>query len=64
MDIEFKGVDKAFEGRSVLEGFSAVFPEGRVSAVTGPSGQGKTTVLRLLSGELKPYSGEISGLSD
>lgn len=64
MDIEFKGVSKAFDGRSVLEGFSAVFPEGRVSAITGPSGQGKTTVLRLLSGELKPDSGEISGLSD
>ncbi|HIT00437.1 MAG TPA: ABC transporter ATP-binding protein [Candidatus Faecaligallichristensenella faecipullorum] len=64
MDIEFKRVNKAFDGRPVLEGFSAVFPEGRVSAITGPSGQGKTTVLRLLSGELKPDSGEISGLSD
>jgi NitT/TauT family transport system ATP-binding protein len=63
MDIEFRSVSRAFDGQAVLEGFSAVFPEGRISALTGPSGRGKTTLLRLLSGELKPDSGTISGLA-
>ncbi|HFL8794760.1 MAG TPA: ATP-binding cassette domain-containing protein [Candidatus Azosocius sp. HAIN] len=34
-------------------------PEGKITAIMGPSGCGKTTLLRLLSGELLPFSGKI-----
>ena len=35
------------------------FPKGKVTAIMGPSGIGKTTLLRLIGGQLKPDSGKI-----
>jgi energy-coupling factor transport system ATP-binding protein len=43
----------------LFSGFSAEFPRGAVTAVTGPNGSGKTTLARLLVGILKPRSGDI-----
>jgi ABC-type lipoprotein export system ATPase subunit len=58
---EARGITKVYgEGdtaRSVLEGFSARFRRGTLSAVTGPSGSGKTTLLNLLAGLERPTSG-------
>ena len=47
---------------SVLNGLSAEFPAGTVTAVTGPSGSGKTTLLHLLAGLDCPTSGEVAVL--
>lgn len=54
---------KSFGGRPVLENFSAVFPEGCCTALMGPSGRGKTTLLRILMGLERADSGKIEGLS-
>ena len=62
-DIVLEGVCKAFDGKTVLSGFSAVLPCGRVTAVMAPSGAGKTTLLRLLMGLDVPDSGRIEGLA-
>jgi energy-coupling factor transport system ATP-binding protein len=43
----------------LFDDFSAEFPRGAITAVTGPNGSGKTTLARLLVGILKPQSGEI-----
>ncbi len=43
----------------ILNGVTAAFPKGKVTAVTGGNGAGKTTLLRLLAGILKPQSGKI-----
>lgn len=62
MDIAVSGLCKSFDGRPVLENLSAVFPDGRCTAVMGPSGQGKTTLLRILMGLEKADAGTVSGL--
>lgn len=46
-------------GRPLLEGLSFTFRSGGICAVLGPNGTGKTTLLKLLLGILKPSSGEM-----
>ncbi|MFO8152728.1 ABC transporter ATP-binding protein [Thioalkalivibrio sp.] len=47
-------------GRKVVfDGLSMTVPRGRVTTVMGPSGTGKTTLLRLIGGQLRPESGRI-----
>ncbi|MBR2460239.1 MAG: ABC transporter ATP-binding protein [Clostridia bacterium] len=62
-DIIVRAVSKSYGNESVLSEFSAVFPEGKRTAIMGPSGCGKTTLLRIISGLEKADSGEIQGLS-
>jgi hypothetical protein len=45
--------------RTILDGVSLDIPRGAIVAFMGPSGVGKTTVLRLISGQLRPDSGSI-----
>ena len=61
--IVLNGLMKAYEGKTVLNVFSAVLPCGQVTAVMAPSGAGKTTLLRLLMGLDVPDSGRIEGLA-
>ncbi len=50
-----------FGDNTVLDGFTHEFREGAVTAVMGASGCGKTTLLNLLMGVLKPDSGSVTG---
>ncbi|WP_404363819.1 ABC transporter ATP-binding protein [Marinobacter sp.] len=45
--------------RRIFDGVSLAIPKGRITAIMGPSGTGKTTLLRLIGGQLKPDSGRI-----
>ncbi|MDR0770423.1 MAG: ABC transporter ATP-binding protein [Burkholderiales bacterium] len=45
--------------RPVLSGISMRIPRGKVVAIMGGSGCGKTTVLRLLAGQVKPSAGKV-----
>ena len=47
------------EGRMILDGISLDIEKGSMVAFMGPSGVGKTTILRLISGQLQPDSGSI-----
>lgn len=47
-------------GSSVVENWTATFAAGTMTALTGPSGRGKSTMLYLLGLMLRPQSGEIS----
>ncbi len=49
----------AINGRSIFEGLDVAIPRGRVTAIMGPSGTGKTTLLRLITGQLRADSGTI-----
>lgn len=45
--------------RVIYDNMSMQFSRGKVTAIMGPSGIGKTTLLRLIGGQLKPDSGSI-----
>ncbi|MCP5162990.1 MAG: ATP-binding cassette domain-containing protein [Hahellaceae bacterium] len=45
--------------RLIFDNVTINIPKGKVTAIMGPSGTGKTTLLRLIGGQLKPDSGEI-----
>jgi ABC transport system ATP-binding/permease protein len=57
--LEARGVGKAFDGAPVVEAFSTRIMRGDRVGLIGPNGVGKTTLLRLLLGELAADSGEI-----
>lgn len=45
--------------RAIFDGLNVSFPKGKITAIMGPSGTGKTTLLRLISGQLKAESGQV-----
>jgi len=49
----------AVNGRQILHGLDLEIAPGRVTAVMGPSGTGKTTLLRLITGQVQADSGSI-----
>jgi len=57
--IKFKGVNKRFGKRVVLEDVNLEIPEGKITGIIGASGEGKTTILKILVGFYKPTSGEV-----
>lgn len=59
--IELRGVGMTYDGgRTVLEGVDATVSHGDFVAITGPNGGGKTTLLRIVLGLLKPSAGTVS----
>ncbi|HEX5629604.1 MAG TPA: ABC transporter ATP-binding protein [Usitatibacteraceae bacterium] len=57
--VEIDAVNFGYGRRPVLEGVTMRMPRGKVVAIMGGSGCGKTTLLRLIGGQLKPSSGTI-----
>lgn len=57
--LELRNINKAFAGKQILTNFSLSIPENQILAIVGPSGGGKTTLLRMLAGLETIDSGEI-----
>jgi len=57
--LEFKKVSKSFGLIQALKDVSFSVREGEMVFITGPSGAGKTTILRLLIRQVRPSSGEV-----
>ena len=57
--IEFKDVTMAYDGRVILDGVSFQVNPGETKIVMGGSGTGKSTILKLVLGLIKPNSGQI-----
>jgi phospholipid/cholesterol/gamma-HCH transport system ATP-binding protein len=57
--VELTDVHKSFEGTPVLSGVSLTLPKGETHVVMGGSGSGKTVMLRLTAGLIRPDAGQI-----
>lgn len=57
--IQIQNVCFSYEGHRVFENFSLEIESGKFCAVAGPNGVGKSTLLKLLAGDLRPSSGTI-----
>src|SRR5687767_7037048 len=57
--VEIKDVNFSYDVRPVLKGINLTVPRGKIVAIMGLSGCGKTTILRLVAGVLKPRSGTV-----
>ena len=61
MTLEIKDLSKSFGKKVVLSNFSYTFTEKGIFAIKGDSGVGKTTLLRIISGIDKKYTGLVMG---
>jgi len=57
--VELKNVTFSRGDRVIYDDISLKFPKGKITAIMGPSGIGKTTMLRLIGGQLMPDTGDI-----
>lgn len=59
MEIEVRNASKVINGKTILENISLTMQGGKIYGLQGPNGSGKTMLMRLVSGLIKPSSGEI-----
>src|SRR3982750_1681865 len=57
--ISMKGVTKSFGSHTVLQDITFDVPKGKITAILGPSGTGKSVLLKNIIGLLRPEAGEI-----
>ncbi|MBZ0070384.1 MAG: ABC transporter ATP-binding protein [Thiohalobacteraceae bacterium] len=57
--VKVRGMRFARGTRWIFDGVDLDIQRGKVTAIMGPSGTGKTTLLRLIGGQLKPHAGSI-----
>jgi len=57
--IEVRDVHYSIGGRKIFDGLDITARRGRITAFMGPSGTGKTTLLRLITGQSLPDSGSV-----
>jgi phospholipid/cholesterol/gamma-HCH transport system ATP-binding protein len=57
--IKLTNICKSFGSQTVLNGLDLTIPAGRITAIIGPSGEGKSVLIKHMIGLLQPDSGEI-----
>ena len=57
--IEYDNVCKSFDGLKVLENVSCVIPDSRITVFVGPSGVGKSVLMKMIVGLERPDSGTV-----
>lgn len=62
--VQLKGVSFEHEGRAIFNNLDLNIPSKKVVAILGPSGTGKTTLLRLIGKLIKPSAGKIKVLGE
>jgi len=57
--VSMRNASLSFGDRAILDGINIDIPRGKVTTIMGPSGTGKTTALRLISGQLMASEGKV-----
>jgi phospholipid/cholesterol/gamma-HCH transport system ATP-binding protein len=57
--VRVRGLRFAFGPRTIYDGVDIDIPRGKITAIMGPSGTGKTTLLRLIGGQWRPQAGTV-----
>lgn len=57
--VELRGVSKRFGDKTILDSVDLTLYRGEALVIIGPSGTGKSTILRIIAGLLAPDSGEV-----
>jgi phospholipid/cholesterol/gamma-HCH transport system ATP-binding protein len=57
--VDIENLQFNYDGRPVLQGINMKIPRGKVVAIMGGSGCGKTTLLRCIGGQLRPSGGHV-----
>jgi len=58
--VEISGVTKSYDGKvAAVDNVSLILPKGKIIGILGPNGSGKTTMIKMLNGLLKPTAGTI-----
>ncbi len=58
--VDVKNISKAFGDRLLYENVNFTVPKGAIVGIVGPNGAGKTTLFRMITGEQKPDTGEVT----
>ena len=64
IDFELRHIYKNFGDKNIFTNFNLIFPKMGFTAIMGPSGYGKTTLINLILGIVKPDHGQILGFDN
>jgi phospholipid/cholesterol/gamma-HCH transport system ATP-binding protein len=59
MEIDIVALEKSFKGVKILDGINLRLPAGMITVIIGPSGTGKSVLLKQVLGLIKPDAGQI-----
>ncbi len=62
--VKIRGLHFSRGNNIIFDGIDLDIPKGKITAILGPSGTGKTTLLKLIGGQLKPSQGSIHFLGE
>ena len=57
--VEISNLSLKRANNQIFDNISLSIPKGKITAIMGPSGTGKTTLLRLIAGQLRPDEGDV-----
>ena len=60
--VRLVGVSAGYDARPAISAVDVVFRPGRLTAVFGPNGGGKSTLLKVIAGQLRPWTGRVDVL--
>ena len=64
MSLILNNIRKSYDGNVIFDNFNIEFSEGNICCILGASGCGKTSLLNIIGGVLKPDSGNIEGIEN